>query len=265
MRMKKVVVSFGKALLSLNVGIILRLLWHRNISDSRNRLRGIYQLSNPFERCDDIVLLLRTYCAGKGIEIGPGHRPYCDPNSTVFVDKVAVPVGDLKVEKIEDAWVLPFPDQRFDFLFSSHCLEHCPDTIRTLLEWRRVVRTGGYLVLILPHVSRTFDRGRVITDLAHHINDYETHADLADQTHWDEFESISVRAADHYWLDFPESYLPDGHLNRRWLAEHGLIHYHVWTTHEMLDLLKYIGCRVLFSKDKLGQRSDSFAAVAQVV
>lgn len=44
-----------------------------------------------------------------------------------------------------------FASGSLDFVFSSHVLEHIEDTEKTLTEWWRVVKTGGYLILYLPH------------------------------------------------------------------------------------------------------------------
>ena len=42
------------------------------------------------------------------------------------------------------------------------------------------------------------------------------------------------------------------------------IHYHVWRAKEMCELFQYIGCQVLDSSERLAQRTDSFAVVAEV-
>jgi ADP-heptose:LPS heptosyltransferase/predicted SAM-dependent methyltransferase len=42
-------------------------------------------------------------------------------------------------------------DRGFDFVFSSHLLEHLADTRAVLREWWRVIDVGGHLVLYLPH------------------------------------------------------------------------------------------------------------------
>jgi SAM-dependent methyltransferase len=260
----KVAELTGKAALAVNVGSVLRLL-RFGPGDFRNQLSQIFDLSNPFECRSDITAMVQTYCTGQGIEVGPGENPYCPPHRTVFVDKFERARKGMTVRKIENAWQLPFVDDQFDFLLSSHCLEHCPDAIRTLMEWRRVVRPGGRLALILPHAFRTFDCGRVLTTMAHHIEDYEKAVGLDDPAPWEEFERVSIPAQPRYWLDYPEARLPDGRTNRRWVYENGCIHYHVWRTQEMIELLRYVNCRVLFSQDKMGQRHDSFVVVAEVL
>ena len=45
---------------------------------------------------------------------------------------------------------LPFTDNYFDFVFSSSALEHMEDRGSVLNEIKRVLKTNGYLILILP-------------------------------------------------------------------------------------------------------------------
>jgi predicted SAM-dependent methyltransferase len=41
-------------------------------------------------------------------------------------------------------------DETFDFLHSSHCLEHLKDPVRGMKNWIRVVKNGGFLVITVP-------------------------------------------------------------------------------------------------------------------
>ncbi len=44
-----------------------------------------------------------------------------------------------------------FSDESMDFVYSSHTLEHIQDHHAALIEWWRVIKPGGYLILYLPH------------------------------------------------------------------------------------------------------------------
>jgi ubiquinone/menaquinone biosynthesis C-methylase UbiE len=66
---------------------------------------------------------------------------------------------------------LPFADDAFDFVFASHVIEHFADPIRALKEWVRVSRK--YVVLVVPHRDRTFDRGRALTTRAELLERHE--------------------------------------------------------------------------------------------
>jgi SAM-dependent methyltransferase len=42
------------------------------------------------------------------------------------------------------------PDGAFDLVWSHHCLEHSFSPFAALLEWRRLLRPGGYLAVTVP-------------------------------------------------------------------------------------------------------------------
>lgn len=49
-------------------------------------------------------------------------------------------------------------DASYDFLHSSHCLEHLMDPHESLKHWLRVVKPGGYLVVTVPDED-LYERG----------------------------------------------------------------------------------------------------------
>jgi SAM-dependent methyltransferase len=75
------------------------------------------------------------------------------------------------------------PDDTYDAVLASHVLEHLANPIGALREWRRVVRPGGYVLLIVPHRDGTFDHRRPITPLKHMREDVARHTSEADLTH----------------------------------------------------------------------------------
>lgn len=87
------------------------------------------------------------YFVGNGIDIGGAPDPlsqYVD----IFSKMVSVKTWDIKDG---DAQILSgIADGHYDFLHSSHCLEHLRDIDEALFNWIRVVRPGGYLVITIP-------------------------------------------------------------------------------------------------------------------
>ncbi len=67
----------------------------------------------------------------------------------------------LKVDVVAEGNSLPFEDKSFDFVISSHVIEHFYDPISALLEWARVARK--YIFIIVPHRQRTFDADKDLT------------------------------------------------------------------------------------------------------
>ena len=81
-------------------------------------------------------------------------------------------------------------DNTYDFLLSSHCLEHTANPLAALHEWKRVVRPGGYIVLLLPDPRHCFDHRRPVTTLAHLKSDFDRQMGEDDLTHLDEILAL---------------------------------------------------------------------------
>ncbi|MCC6142336.1 MAG: methyltransferase domain-containing protein [Candidatus Hydrogenedentes bacterium] len=206
--------------------------------------------------------VVARYCLGRGCEIGPGMNPQTDPARTIYLDRYTRYRGQrMLVDLVSDAEQLPLATGSMDYLFSSHALEHCPNTLAVLREWQRVLRPGGRLVLRLPHRDKTFDRTRPLTTLDHHIQDEQAAVDRRDETHWDEFAAHAIDDYPHHWKE--EARRPDGSWDMAYIVTHGHIHYHVWTQTELIDLLRHLGFRILFVIDDTLDRADSFLIVGE--
>lgn len=209
--------------------------------------------------------LIQRYCVGRGIEVGAGPNPYTDPSRTEYLDKHTDNAhGTRSADMVADAAGIPRPDGSFDYLLSSHCLEHHPDTIRTLNEWARVLKPRGILFLILPHADRTFDRHREKTTLEHHLEDFATLQGREDRSHVAECEAGMRKLED---LAETEAMHRSAWGADFWDWEHRFandaFHYHVWTQDEIVRLLQHLGFRILFVEEYVRERSDSFVVVAR--
>jgi hypothetical protein len=103
-------------------------------------------------------------------------------------------------------------------------------------------------------------RAVTLTTMDHHIQDFERKIDF-DDTHWAEFEQISMRHYNHVWLS--EAKRSDGSYDFDWIVAHGHIHYHVWRQHEMVQILAHARFQTLTVLDKLYKRPDSFLIITQ--
>lgn len=87
------------------------------------------------------------FCKGKGVDVGCGKWPL----------EGAVPV-DQNGRDEYGAMNLPGTDGEYDYVFSSHCLEHLVNPVRAIEHWKARLRSGGCLFLYLPHPDMRYWR-----------------------------------------------------------------------------------------------------------
>lgn len=216
------------------------------------------------------------YLKGKGLEVGPGENPYATSNKTMYLEKFVANYRDLFPNAKTQNYIegtaesIPVDDNEFEFIVSAHCLEHCIDTIKVLKEFIRVCKSGAVIVLILPHCERTFDKGRKLSKLDKHVEDFQLSVsddDCLDESgrHYDifnEFLNISCIPFNHHWMK--DAMNEDDSFNKKWIIENNLLHYHAWTQTEIMDLFNYLGCKILMSFEEMPGRHDSFIVAAEV-
>jgi SAM-dependent methyltransferase len=127
----------------------------------------------------------------------------------------------------------------YDFVLSSHSLEHIANPIKALGEWTRVVKPRGALILILPDYRRTFDHRRRPTPVEHMIEDFERGTDETDLTHLAEILELHDLVLD------PGDESKDG-FHQRSLRnfENRCLHHHVFDERNSRQLLETAGLRV---------------------
>jgi ubiquinone/menaquinone biosynthesis C-methylase UbiE len=54
------------------------------------------------------------------------------------------------ISQWSDATSIPLESESFDLVTASHVLEHLPDDQAAIMEWTRLIRPGGFLLIILP-------------------------------------------------------------------------------------------------------------------
>lgn len=89
----------------------------------------------------------KEVCFGKGYDIGCMKKEWALPG--------AIPI-DLS---FEDEWeALNLPEDKVDYIFSSHCLEHISDWVNVLNYWDSKLSPQGLIFLYLPDYSQEYWR-----------------------------------------------------------------------------------------------------------
>ena len=78
------------------------------------------------------------YCQGQGLDIGQGGDP------------VVAGVRGWDIVDGDAQYLQGVGDRSFDFVYASHILEHMRDPGKALLNWWRVLKPGGFLIVAVP-------------------------------------------------------------------------------------------------------------------
>lgn len=83
------------------------------------------------------------FCKGNGLDIGCGQWPL---------------QGATPVDLADGVDGVKLPEGQWDFIFSSHCLEHLANPVAAIEHWKSRLRKGGVLFLYLPHPDMMYWR-----------------------------------------------------------------------------------------------------------
>lgn len=138
---------------------------------------------------------------GEGLDVGCGNDPILSG-----VERFDKPQGDAN-------HLSRHVTKTYDFLFSSHVLEHMHDPRAALVDWLKVLKPGGHLIVLVPDED-LYEQGRFPSL----FNDDHKHTftiskarswspcswNVLDLVHGLDAELLSVQLQDHGY-------------NRRWL------------------------------------------------
>jgi len=85
------------------------------------------------------------YMQDKGLDIGfAGYKQGCLPilEGAIGIDKDYPGYDGIN---------LPFLSETQHYIYSSHCLEHIDNYKLAIMEWYRVLKFNGYMIIIVPH------------------------------------------------------------------------------------------------------------------
>lgn len=183
------------------------------------------------------------FLVGRGLEIGALGNPMPLPNATevLFSDVLrpeqidAMYPGSRHPDILSDSERFDgVPTGEFDFVVANHVLEHVTDPIGALVEWHRILKSDGLLLISLPDKRYTFDHRRKRTPLAHLEEDH--HSTLDPQ----------LRNDGHLleWAEHVERLQPGSAAFEEWVADQRrrgfAVHNHVWVLQDLLALLAHL-------------------------
>lgn len=126
------------------------------VSDHYARSEAYFDLT-PAGRTliDTLDPLIASHARGVVLDAGAGRLTYAKrlgafSKRVVSIDRDRIHPG---LSAAADLERLPFPKRSFDSVFCSQVLEHVPNPMLVLLEFYRILRPGGELILSVPHLA----------------------------------------------------------------------------------------------------------------
>lgn len=122
-----------------------------------------------------IMPMALYYCKCEGLDVGYSKEAWKMPGA----------IG-IEPEKFPeyDAMNLPVNDKGWDYLFSSHCLEHVKENWYNVLDcWLSAIKKGGILFMYLPHVNQEYWHPKNNRKHVHSFTGYEIEVYLRELGH----------------------------------------------------------------------------------
>jgi SAM-dependent methyltransferase len=137
-----------------------------------------------------------------GVELGAAsHNPFGVNAINVapkfdeqFYRESQVEMGETPtpIDLYGDGTHIPVEKHSQDFVLSSHVLEHIPNPIQAFLEWQRVLKSGGYIVMIVPQPDALLGDNRPLSSYDKLIQAYHENWTI-------ETAPPGSCYSDHYW------------------------------------------------------------------
>jgi ubiquinone/menaquinone biosynthesis C-methylase UbiE len=103
------------------------------------------------------------------LDVGAGDGPYksdCkhlkyiaqDFGKYTGIGDVGIQMGEWdnsRLDIVSDILDIPLPDKSVDAIMCTEVFEHIPDPVRAISEFRRLLKSGGYIIITAPFCSLT--------------------------------------------------------------------------------------------------------------
>lgn len=140
----------------------------------------------------------------------------------------------------------------YDFVLSCNNLEHIANPMLAIFEWKRIIKNGGVIILIVPNKTCNFDHKRSYTNFDHIIADYTNKTTEEDLTHLPEILQLHDLKRDPKAGSFEEfKQRSENNFQNRCL------HHHVFNIDCLKKMMEYADMKVVLQHTS---KTDVFIA-----
>jgi SAM-dependent methyltransferase len=157
------------------------------------------------------------------------YNYYTDKKGKVIVND-AVNISDVQNES-------------YDFCFSSHSLEHIANPLKAINEWLRIIKNGGYIIIIVPEKSLCFDHKRNYSKFSTLLSQFEKNVGE------DDLSTLPEILLNHdLSMDLPAGDL--GEFTKRSLDNFNnrCLHHYVYDDNLLIEICNYFECEYTYNE-----------------
>ena len=130
-------------------------------------------------------------------------------------------------------------DDSYDFVLSCNNLEHMANPLKTIFEWKRVLKKDGVMLLILPNKQANFDHARPYTSMEHIVSDYNNQVGEDDMTHLKEILKLHDLKRDPQAKSYNNFVIRcNNNLKNR------CMHHHIFSQSLLKEIVEFCGLKV---------------------
>jgi SAM-dependent methyltransferase len=139
--------------------------------------------------------------------------------------------------------ILNVTNDSYDFVFSSHSLEHIANPLKAIKEWLRIIKNEGYIIIIVPEKSVCFDHKRNYSNFSTLLTQYEKNVGE------DDLSTLPEILLNHDLIMDP----PAGNLEsftKRSLDNFNnrCLHHYVYNDDLLIEICNYFNCKFIYNE-----------------
>ena len=146
---------------------------------------------------------------------------------------------ELGEQYIVDATNIAVINKKYDFIVSSHCLEHVANPLKAVKGYVDILKDGGIIMFVLPNKQATFDCRRPDTTFSHLLEDFKNNMTEDDLTHLNEIFDYGAM-----W-EKNEEFIKQANENYKYR----ILHQHVFSKALLIEMFDFFNIKLLYSDE----------------
>lgn len=134
-------------------------------------------------------------------------------------------------------------NDQYDFVFSSHSLEHIANPMKAIKEWLRIIKKEGYIIIVVPEKSFCFDHKRNYSQFSTLLTQYEKNVEE------DDLSTLPEILMNHdLSMDPPAGDLKNFTVRSLDNFNNRCLHHYVYDDELLMKICNYFNCEFIYKE-----------------